>query len=77
MERQTGGVGVSHRGGLGASTPVAIVGTRVDAPVSSALPVNAVQLRHPAGRGRIVRRMGAAVGLTDHLGGGAALAERR
>jgi hypothetical protein len=70
MERQAGGVGVSHRGGLGASTPVAIAGTRADSPVSSALPVVAVQLRCRPGRGRTVPRTGAAVGPTDHLGGG-------
>ena len=74
MERQAGGVGVSHRGGFGACAAGGDRRNRVDSPVSSALPAVAVQMRCPPGRGQTGPHTGAAVGPTDHSGGGAALA---
>jgi hypothetical protein len=73
MERQAGVGSVSHDGGVGAWTPVANVGTGADSAVS-ALPAVAAQRRRPPGRGQTVPRTRAAVGPTDHSGGGAALA---
>ena len=69
MERQAGGVGVSHRGGSGGDRR-----NRVDSPVSSPLPAVVVPLRRRTGRGQTGPHTGAAVGPTDHTGGGAALA---